>query len=171
MTLQAKSRISRAQAALIFNRENPSFRKMNFANALPSKPAIAADPHPEKPIVLPPTRMSAVCQSPATGRLFAQEIEFTNSPTHEDTSENHATVRGEAQALFEEFRMDDTEVNLDRVQYEQQLKQHGKNLKRKNPESGEKMEPLTKRSQGHESRPNMLEKAHVPRDRLSQKDR
>ena len=101
LALQSKSRISKSQARLIFERENPNFRTMNYSQAVTSNTQNSETPlqQPTAPTNQPPkppnetTQQHAITDSPILQKLStntpksnsskkSQENEFPKPPTN-----------------------------------------------------------------------------------------
>ena len=148
LAIQYRSRVSRAQASLIFNRENPQFRTMNYAKAASS--ITKATPGPSStvrvqnktqtselqpptsttPITPEKTNLNRIPKPTSTENLYAD----LPSPHHEDTSETHALVRDQALKIFNEHQFDENAKPEDRNEHEKRPRSTS-TTKRKNSPS------------------------------------
>ena len=168
LCIQARSKVSKAQAKLIFERENPSFRKMNFSETVKS-----GIPTTVKPKTAPALReRDVVCISPHSGRLYAATAPIeVNDRELEGTSECNPVLRKEAKEIFEEYDPE-SDLNNDVQLYQDELR---KAAKRKNSDPGQrkpiKKAPATagKSSQDHRGYPPPLLKNSQPLNKTHKK--
>ena len=144
LAVQAKSRVSRPQARLIFLRENPTFRNLNFANVVKTNttsslsssissartptttPSISSSSSSSSntlssttPFKTPISKTSS-SKTSSSSKTTSITTATANPPNqeiledHELTSQNNPVVRAEARRLYDEF-------DSDRLNYEQQL--------------------------------------------------
>ena len=142
LAVQSKSRVSRPQARLIFLRENPTFRNLNFANvvktnktsSLPSSissamttpittPATSSSSSSTTPFKTPSSKTSSKTSS-SSSKTSSKTTSITTATTnlphreiledHELTSENNPVVRAQVKRIYDE-------LDPDRLDYERQL--------------------------------------------------
>ena len=152
LAVQVRERVTRNQARIIFDRRNPTFRSMNFSEAvkqvgenIQKEGLPKADPKGEEARQQvkdkkEDRRTEVVCMSPGSGQLFTTRVHLGNeTPSSsnwddEDTSETSTDVREEVRAIFhkERERQVMEESDNDREQYEKELKkatiQQGKKM-------------------------------------------
>merc|ERR1712212_1467924 len=111
LALQSKSRISKSQARLIFERENPNFRTMNYSQAVASNTQNSETPlqQPTAPTNQPPkppnetTQQHAINDSPRLQKLStntpksnsskkSQENQFPKPPTNIQNNQIEKTL-------------------------------------------------------------------------------
>ena len=133
LAVQSKSRVSRPQARLIFLRENPTFRNLNFANvvktntsSLPSSISSVMTPTTTTPSTSSSSKtLSSTSSFKTPPSKTSSKTSITTTPArhppnreiladHELTSQNNPVVRAEAKRLYDEF-------DSDRFNYEKQL--------------------------------------------------
>ena len=112
LAVQSKSRISKKQARLIFERENPNFRKMNYSQAV-----ISNTQNSETPLQQP---TASTNHPPKPPNETTQQHAIVDNPIHEDerTSRNNPQLHYEVKKIFNEY----DPSNQDRSKYEEELK-------------------------------------------------
>ena len=114
--VQAKEKVTRNQAKTIFNRRNPTYRKMNSAKAVQetmTTPAEQVGQHSEQPNQLSKssiqtTQTEILCMSPHCGTLFTAAVNIPDSITGNKDSEKQKTTgnsnRGDKSSNWESCR-------------------------------------------------------------------
>ena len=122
--------MARSQAIAIFNRENPTFRSLNYADSVKRK-----TPSPESNQITPPNKSRKI-----TSRNLSEQPSTSNNqetsdilPPDELTSQNNPVMRAEARTEFENFDPTNEDVST----YENELKASGTStsVKMQNPSS------------------------------------
>ena len=142
LAVQMRERVTRNQARIIFDRRNPTFRSMNFSEAVKqvgenirkegssiadSKVEEARQQGKDKK---EDRRTEVVCMSPTSGQLFTTRVHLGNETLsssnwdEEDMSETSTVVREEVREIFQKERERQVieESENDREQYEKELK-------------------------------------------------
>ena len=132
ISLQSKLRVAKSQAIAIFNRENPNYRTVNYAESVKRK----ATEQESRDVTRPnKTKKTVHGQSllpghPSTSGANLEPV-FEILPPDELTCRNNPVLRAEALKEFENF----DPGNDDITSYENELKNQKDNMNAKKPET------------------------------------